>query len=154
MIGPDAWSYDEWPSNMIVVVPCSGSKLEHPAPARELYTGSLFRLALRAARRLVDDDWIRILSARHGLVELERELEPYDTTWGDDDAIDALDLHRQVRRHRLELEPSFFVSLCPGAYTGWLRSCVPGDKLLTPLDGSRGIGEMRGRLSFIAGRVS
>ena len=39
------------------------------------------------------------------------------------------------------------VSFCPAAYTRELRKAIPA--LLTPLEGSRGIGEQRGRLNRI-----
>jgi len=52
-----------------------------------LYRGSLFTLALKAARALVPDEWIRVLSAKHGYVRLDQVIEPYDTTWGAEDAI-------------------------------------------------------------------
>lgn len=60
----------------VVLVSCGKSKLSHPAPARDLYTGSLFR----AARRLAVASHLpwAILSAKHGLVEPDCVLEPYD----------------------------------------------------------------------------
>ena len=31
------------------IIPCAGSKLDRPAPARDLYTGTMFRHTLNAA---------------------------------------------------------------------------------------------------------
>lgn len=65
---------------MGVIIPCGGRKLDRRAPAVELYIGSYFRACLNYARARVvgDDSRIYILSARHGLVTLRRELEPYN----------------------------------------------------------------------------
>lgn len=60
----------------LYLIACSGSKLDHAAPALELYTGQAFRFAVRAA---ADGD-ILILSALHGLVEPDTVLEPYNVT--------------------------------------------------------------------------
>ncbi|WBB94101.1 DUF6884 domain-containing protein [Verrucosispora sp. WMMC514] len=68
------------------VVPCGGAKLPHPAPARDLYVGSLFRHTLAAAEQSARLDGeaaglparVLILSALHGLVEPDTVLAPYD----------------------------------------------------------------------------
>lgn len=60
---------------------CSAGKLDRPAPARELYTGQLFRLSLQVAEALADT--VLVLSAKHGVVELEQVLEPYDLSLAD-----------------------------------------------------------------------
>ena len=44
--------------------------------ARTLYTGAFFRRALAVAEATCDESWV--LSARHGLVALDRELVTYD----------------------------------------------------------------------------
>jgi cytoplasmic iron level regulating protein YaaA (DUF328/UPF0246 family) len=48
-------------------------------PARDLYQGDLFRKSLAYAKGLNPDN-IYILSAKYGLVGLDDEIEPYDTT--------------------------------------------------------------------------
>lgn len=60
----------------IALVACSAQKLEHAAPARELYTGALFKAA-RAYAEATCDGWA-ILSAQHGLVSPDTVLDPYD----------------------------------------------------------------------------
>ncbi|AEB44258.1 DUF6884 domain-containing protein [Micromonospora maris] len=61
----------------IALIGCVKSKLDHPAPARDLYVSPLFirrrAYAERHARRYY------ILSAEHGLVLPETVLAPYDT---------------------------------------------------------------------------
>lgn len=60
------------------LIGCSAGKLPVRAPAKLLYTGPLFELS-RAwiAARTELDSWA-ILSARHGLVLPDQEIEPYD----------------------------------------------------------------------------
>lgn len=60
----------------IGVVSCSKSKLDRPAPARELYTSPMFRMSLAYA--LGCSDVVYIASALHGLVQLDTVIKPYD----------------------------------------------------------------------------
>ena len=54
-------------------------KLSHKAKAEELYTSTLFKLNLKYAEQL-SPDAIFILSAKHGLLSLEQEIDPYELT--------------------------------------------------------------------------
>jgi hypothetical protein len=63
----------------VVLISCVSKKLAHAAPAKDLYASSLFRFCLRYAATL-NPDAIFILSAKYGLVTLDRRLEPYDDT--------------------------------------------------------------------------
>jgi hypothetical protein len=58
------------------LVGCVKSKQSQAAPARELYVSPLFR-GRRAWVERTCDRWF-ILSAKHGLVEPDRVLAPYD----------------------------------------------------------------------------
>lgn len=111
----------------IVIIPCTGAKLPHPAPAAELYTGATFPGALAAARRLAGaDGTVLILSALHGLLELDTIVEPYDVKMGDPGAIDNAGpaglerLGRQLVRHVARLEDAGhdveLMTLLPNAY--------------------------------------
>jgi hypothetical protein len=60
----------------IALVGCVKQKLEHPAPARDLYTSDLFRKRVAHAAATCGS-WL-ILSAKHGLVDPDRVLAPYD----------------------------------------------------------------------------
>ncbi len=64
----------------IALVSCSAQKLDRKAPARDLYCSPLFKLARRYAE-LTCDAWF-ILSAKHGVVDPARILEPYDRSFG------------------------------------------------------------------------
>lgn len=60
----------------VVLVGCVKSKLDRPAPARELYTSALFRKQ-RAYAEATGVPWF-VLSAEYGLVEPARVIEPYE----------------------------------------------------------------------------
>jgi hypothetical protein len=60
----------------LYIIACSAAKLDHAAPAGELYTGQAFRLAMAAAARAGAD--VLILSAMHGAVDPAEILAPYD----------------------------------------------------------------------------
>lgn len=60
----------------VYIVGCGASKLDREAPARELYTGSLFVAARRHVEAL-DATWL-VLSAKYGIVEPFQELQPYE----------------------------------------------------------------------------
>ncbi|MBH23343.1 MAG: hypothetical protein CMH57_02545 [Myxococcales bacterium] len=60
----------------ITLIGCGKAKREEAAPARDLYTGNLFRARLRYAAWKGDPYYI--ISARHGLLEPWRVIEPYD----------------------------------------------------------------------------
>lgn len=64
------------PEADVVLVGCVKTKLDRPAPARELYVSALFRRQ-RAYAEAVGVRWF-VLSAQHGLVDPDTVLEPYD----------------------------------------------------------------------------
>ncbi len=72
----------------IVLISCASKKVTHRAKAQDLYVSPLFSLGLRYARSL-NPNAIYVLSAKHGLVSLDKELEPYDLTLNDMSARDV-----------------------------------------------------------------
>ena len=64
------------PPTTIVLISCSKSKLDIPAPARELYTGQLFKKAVAWAERQ-GLQWF-VISALHGLVAPDQSIAPYN----------------------------------------------------------------------------
>lgn len=60
---------------MIGLVGCCKTKLDHAAPARELYTSPLFRMSLEYAQQWCTS--VYVASALHDLLELDRVLAPY-----------------------------------------------------------------------------
>lgn len=84
---------------MIGLVACSSQKLDHPAPARELYSSALFRKSLAYA--LSRCTQVYVLSAALGLVLLDQVVKPYDrrlskkerAAWGARVASELIDRH-------------------------------------------------------------
>ncbi len=74
----------------IVLISCVSKKLPHKAKAKDLYVSPLFRLGLKYAESL-HPDRIFILSAEHGLIGLDTEIEPYNKTLNEMSASDALE---------------------------------------------------------------
>jgi hypothetical protein len=68
------------PSERIGLVGCASVKLKRPAAARDLYRSSLFRKASAHAEATCDR-WF-ILSAKHGLLDPDDVIEPYDVRLG------------------------------------------------------------------------
>lgn len=60
------------------LIGCSESKLATAAPARSIYTSQLFRMTLAYAETTCDR--VVVLSAKHGLIELDQVIKPYDMT--------------------------------------------------------------------------
>jgi uncharacterized protein involved in type VI secretion and phage assembly len=64
----------------LYLIACSMAKLDHAAPAAQLYTGQAFKLAMRAAKAANAD--VLILSALHGVLEPDDVINPYDCYLG------------------------------------------------------------------------
>ncbi|WP_244227782.1 DGQHR domain-containing protein DpdB [Corallococcus aberystwythensis] len=62
----------------IALVGCGKAKLKHRAAARHLYTGNLFRAHLAEAEATTPH--VYVVSALHGLLSLDAQVEPYDVT--------------------------------------------------------------------------
>ncbi|MGT2457807.1 DUF6884 domain-containing protein [Cupriavidus basilensis] len=60
----------------LILIACSGRKLDHPAPARELYQGELFKSSVAYAER-AGLPWA-VLSAKLGLVRPDDTVLPYE----------------------------------------------------------------------------
>lgn len=65
----------------LYLIACSAAKLDHSAPAAQLYTGQAFKLAMAAAERAGAD--VLILSALHGAVKPTQQLQPYNRALAD-----------------------------------------------------------------------
>ena len=63
----------------IVLISCVSKKLHHKSKAQDLYVSPLFQKNLKYANSL-NPDKIFILSAKYGLLRLNKEIEPYDKT--------------------------------------------------------------------------
>lgn len=134
------------------VIACGGEKLDRPAPARELYTGQMFRHTLDNALRSAEldreggrDARVLILSAQHGLVKLDEVLEPYDLRMDAPGSVTAERLAEQAAALGIDFGDEVY-GLLPRPYLARL------DEALRTLDvfvqdvyeACGGIGEQRG----------
>jgi len=61
---------------ILLIISCSKSKLPHPAPAKQFYTGQLFRSLVKLAQ---NNRWdVRVLSGKYRLIPLTKIVKPYD----------------------------------------------------------------------------
>ncbi|WP_435246450.1 DUF6884 domain-containing protein [Streptomyces sp. NRRL F-5630] len=129
----------------VVVIPCSGPKRDHAAPAGRLYTGPLHTHARRTADALTNHGGtVLILSALHGLLTLEQVIEPYEHTWKDAGSVTVEELRAQAAA--LGLTGADVVLLTPGEYTK--RAAAVWPRARTPL-AHLGIGYQRARLTAL-----
>lgn len=132
----DAPPVVEEPAGPLVVIPCGGAKATVPSFAGELYVGSYHRAARAAAER-VGARRILILSALHGLLELDTFVEPYELRMGAPGSVDAA----TVRRQALELgeaDAGDVVLLLPASYAAAAADAWPA--ATSVLAGEPGIG--------------
>lgn len=125
----------------IVVIGCGAAKLDHAAPAAELYTGQHFRVCRSTAEALAAPGCWFILSARYGLVEPTAVLEPYDLILGQPGAVQWPLVRRQALR--LGVYGDRVTALCGAAYADLLFHVFRDVR--RPLAGL-GIGQQRGMM--------
>ncbi|WP_083499358.1 DUF6884 domain-containing protein [Thioalkalivibrio nitratireducens] len=129
----------------IVLISCVSQKLPHRAKARDLYVSTLFKLNLKYANSLSPNE-IYVLSAKHGLLELERELEPYEQTLNNMRTADIKEWANNVLRQFrsvASLEEAEFIFLAGDKYRKYLLPHIKN--AVVPLEGLR-IGEQLQRL--------
>nr|WP_255249599.1 DUF6884 domain-containing protein [Streptomyces albidoflavus] len=103
-------------------------------------------MARKAADALVaGGGTVLVLSALHGLLPLDKEVEPYDHTWKDPGSVTVEELRAQAVRLGLA-DAAEVVLLTPGEYTR--RASAVWPRARTPL-AHLGIGKQRGRLAAL-----
>ena len=135
--------HDEHPDTRpVYLIACSAAKLDHRAPARDLYTGQAFRFAMQAASRAGAEVWI--LSALHGLVHPDTELDPYNVTLSD---MSAADRAAWTERTAAQLEQLKGRRVTVLAGANYAAACAQLDAAY-PLAGL-GIGEQLAALKYM-----
>lgn len=140
----------------VFLIGCGKSKLDRPAPARELYTGALFRKSLAYAEAELGErreGEVYILSAHYGLTALGDELQPYDrtlarmsrderTAWGWDVAgvMHEVGLLEETGTLVLLAGRAYVDALLEGIREVMRETGITGPSVQAPLDGF-GIGE-------------
>lgn len=113
--------------------------MEHSAPARELYTGSMFKDALNTADHIGNP--VMILSAKYGMLKDSEIVEPYNVKMGDAETVAAETLSAQLNQlvNQGVSELSCFL---PKAYFQALKVAAQNTplKLVNHYEGTKGIG--------------
>lgn len=147
------------PLTSYFVIACGAAKAAAPRRARELYTGSAFRHFLGAAeaeaaatiRDLGTDAKVLILSALHGLVELDETVAPYDVKMGAPGSVSAPVLAAQLLTLGIGQDDELCAML-PKAYRELLaEAALMADELYVSdiYEAAPGIGFQRGVASSL-----
>lgn len=142
------------------VVPCGGAKLDHAAPAHQLYTGSMFRHTFENASRCAELDEaaglgparVLILSALHGLIDPDTVLEPYDMRMGAPGSVSVQTLADQAAALGIDFGAQVY-ALLPRPYLVRLDAALRTHDVYVQdvYEGCSGIGEQR-RVNVHVGR--
>jgi len=119
----------------IVLVSCGSKKLHRKSKVQDLYISSLFKKNLQYARSLKPDK-IFILSAKHGLLKLNEEIEPYEKTLNEMSSKEIkewADLVLQQLKNVADLENDNFVFLAGNNYRKFILPYINNYKI--PLEG-------------------
>lgn len=151
------------------VIPCGAGKLDHAAPAKDLYTGSMFRQTYENVARLATEDRaagrgagqvrILILSAKLGLIEVDQEIEPYELKMGAAGSVTADEVRAQAIALGMDWgpgeddRPGEVYALLPKAYLAVLDEALRGLYVYAQdvYEGCASIFEQR-RVNAICGR--
>jgi hypothetical protein len=104
----------------LYLIACSAAKLDHAAPAAQLYTGQAFRLAMAAAERAGAD--VIILSALHGAVYPNLPIAPYNLTLSEMAADDRRQWAANVRHALSEYQGRAITVLAGKHYAAAVES--------------------------------
>lgn len=124
----------------IILISCASKKLQNKAKVKDLYISTLFKYNLKYAK-LLNPNEIFILSAKHGLLSLEKEINPYNKTLNKMSSkevkIWANDILNQLKKVS-NLKTDEFIFLAGDNYRKYLISHIKNHKI--PMKGL-GIGK-------------
>jgi hypothetical protein len=137
----------------IVLLSCTKSKLDKPAPAKDMYSPSPMFQKTKAYGETLKPDKTFILSAKYGLLPMDKQIEPYDLTlktmkkdekdkWGEL-------VKSQMSKSGVNPQSDKFVFLTGSEYMKPLESFIPEGNIEKPMEGKR-MGE---RLSWLNSQV-
>lgn len=113
-----------------VIIACGSKKRTSATTARDLYIGSIFLMARRAAES-TGLPWF-IMSAKYGIVSPDRVIEPYDMTYGKSRGVRPKEIREQLEALAAPLP---IWALTPQRYTEVLRAAAGSDQVRDPLRG-------------------
>jgi hypothetical protein len=119
----------------VVLISCAKKKLTYEDKAENLYISPLFRMNL-AYSKILKADTTYILSAKYGLLSLEKQISPYDVTLNEmkssEKQIWAQHVLGQLRE-REEIDDTVFVFLAGLNYRKYLIADLKYHQ--TPMEG-------------------
>ena len=142
----------------IILISCVSKKLPHKAKAKDIYISTLFKLNKEYAE-LLSPDKIFILSAEHGLLDMEKEIEPYDKTLNNMPAKDLKKWANKVIEQLKEivsLNEFEFTFLAGDKYRKYLLPHLSGSEIKIPLEGlpiGKQLQELKKRISELKKRT-
>jgi len=117
----------------IVLISCASKKLGHTAKAQDMYISSLFKKNLQYAKDLLKPEKIYILSAKHGLLKLETEIEHYNKTLNNMPSRDktkwAENVYKQLKKET-DINTSKYIFLAGYNYYKYLVQKLPCYEIL------------------------
>ena len=133
----------------IVLLSCTKSKLDKPAPAKDMYSPSPMFQKTKVYGEALKPDKMFILSAKYGLLPMDKQIEPYDLTlktmkkeekdqWGET-------VKSQMSKMGVNPQSDKFVFLTGAEYMKPLEGFIPAKNKEKPMEGKR-MGE---RLSWL-----
>ncbi|MBO3798322.1 MAG: hypothetical protein QW506_00535 [Thermoproteota archaeon] len=133
----------------LCIVPCGSRKIWELQPhlkgakARDAYIGPFAKTCIQYAEKFHPGSYI-ILSAKHGFMFPDEVIPaPYNVTFKDPETnpITVEKLREQAEEKGL-MKYSEIVVIAGREYVDIVRKVFPGKKIITPLRGARGMGEM------------
>lgn len=121
----------------IILISCVSQKRAHKSRVRDLYISTLFKLNLKYAEKLKPDD-IYVLSAKHGLLPLNEEIEPYNQTLNEMTAAEVKAWAAEVLRkinHISDIQNTKYILLAGDKYRKYLLPSLKDCEI--PLKGLR-----------------
>jgi len=117
----------------IALISCGSKKLEYRARAQDMYISPLFKKSLQYARDILKPEKIYILSAKHGLLKLETEIEPYNKTLNNMPSRDktewAENVYKQLKKET-DINTSKYIFLAGRNYYKYLVQKLPCHEIL------------------------
>lgn len=133
----------------IVLISCVKKKLDTKSKAKDLYISSFFKKSLAYAQSLKPDS-VYILSAKYGLLDLNKEIDTYDLTLNSFNKEDLIFWSKNTLnqlRDVADLENDKFIFLAGENYRKYLVSEIKNYE--TPMMGL-GIGK---QLEFLKNKI-
>jgi hypothetical protein len=116
----------------ISFVACAKRKANKKCIAEKMYISTLYTYSLQYAKE--HSDIVYILSAKHGLLALDKIIDPYNETLNDKSDKEIKEWSKKVFNNliQLNLENNNFLYLCGNNYKKYLMQWLPGED---PLQG-------------------